>query len=73
MRKDCPTITPAGSRISVAASNKPPAARTFNMIVKDAVENHDVIAGTLLLNSTRANYLTLKLPDHSYLESLHAN
>ena len=57
MRKDCPTITPVGSRISVAASNKPVAARTFNMTVKDAVGNPDVIAGTLLLNSVRANVL----------------
>ncbi|KAK1401714.1 hypothetical protein POM88_001319 [Heracleum sosnowskyi] len=48
---------PAGSRISGAASNKPPAARTFNMTVKDAVRDTNVIAGTLLLNTVNANVL----------------
>ena len=57
LRKDCPQAVPAGSRNSVAASNKPPTARTFNMTVHDAVGKTDVIAGTLLLNSTCANVL----------------
>ena len=57
MKKNCPSANPAGSRISGAASNRPPTARTFNMTVQDAVRHTDVIAGTLLLNSTRANTL----------------
>ncbi|KAL8124997.1 hypothetical protein AgCh_012612 [Apium graveolens] len=44
MRKDCPAAAPASSRGSVAASNRVPTARTFNMTVKDAVRNTNVIA-----------------------------
>ncbi|XP_074342673.1 uncharacterized protein LOC141680309 [Apium graveolens] len=57
MKKDCPAAAPANSRGSVAASNRVPTARTYNMTVKDAVRNTNVIAGTLLLNSNPANVL----------------
>ncbi|XP_074374293.1 uncharacterized protein LOC141714689 [Apium graveolens] len=57
MRKDCPAVAPASSRGSVAASNRVPTARTFNMTVKDAVRNTNAIAGTILLNSNPANVL----------------
>ncbi|KAL8135127.1 hypothetical protein AgCh_009962 [Apium graveolens] len=57
MRKDCPTLRPPASGMSRVVSNRPPSARTFNMTVQDAVRNTDVIAGTLLLNSERANVL----------------
>ncbi|XP_074350630.1 uncharacterized protein LOC141689972 [Apium graveolens] len=57
MKKDCPAVAPASSRGSVAVSNRVPTARTFNMTVKDAVRNTNVIAGTLLLNSNPANVL----------------
>ncbi|XP_074323495.1 uncharacterized protein LOC141660409 [Apium graveolens] len=57
VKKDCPAATPASSRGSVDASNRVPTARTFNMTVKDAVRNTNVIAGTLLLNSNPANVL----------------
>ena len=57
MRKDCPAAAPASSRGSVAATNRVSTARTFNMTVKDAVRNTNVIAGTLLLNSNSANVL----------------
>ncbi|XP_074377558.1 uncharacterized protein LOC141719077 [Apium graveolens] len=57
MRKDCLTLRPPPSRISRAASNRPPAARTFNMTIQDTVQNTDVIADSLLLNSERANIL----------------
>ncbi|KAL8118847.1 hypothetical protein AgCh_016369 [Apium graveolens] len=45
MRKDCPTLKPPASGMSRTASNRPPASRTFNMTVQDAVRNTDVIAG----------------------------
>ncbi|XP_074351087.1 uncharacterized protein LOC141690281 [Apium graveolens] len=57
MKKDCPAAAPASSRGSVAASNRVLTARTFNMTVKDAVRNINVIVGTLLLNSNPANVL----------------
>ncbi|XP_074355987.1 uncharacterized protein LOC141695656 [Apium graveolens] len=57
MTKDYPAAAPASSRHSVAASNRVPTARTFNMTVKDAVRNTNIIAGTLLLNSNPANVL----------------
>ncbi|KAL8155318.1 hypothetical protein AgCh_000627 [Apium graveolens] len=57
MKRDCPTLKPPASGMSRAASNRPPAARTFNMTVQDVVRNTDVIAGTLLLNSEHANVL----------------
>ncbi|XP_074337387.1 uncharacterized protein LOC141674575 [Apium graveolens] len=57
MKKDCPTLRPQASRMSRAASNRPPAARTFNMTVQDAILNTDVIAVTLFLNSEHANIL----------------
>ena len=57
MKRDCPTLKPPASGMSRDASNRPPAARTFNMTVQDAVRNTDVIAGTLLLNSEHANVL----------------
>ena len=41
----------------MAASNRPPTVRTFNMTVQDAVRNSDVIAGTLSLNLASANVL----------------
>ncbi|KAL8113860.1 hypothetical protein AgCh_020954 [Apium graveolens] len=45
MKKDFLTLKPPASGMSRAASNRPPAARTFNMTVQDAVRNTDVIAG----------------------------
>ncbi|XP_074333471.1 uncharacterized protein LOC141671181 [Apium graveolens] len=57
MKKDCSAVAPASSRGSVAASNRVPTSRTFNMTVKDSVRNTNVIAGTLLLNSNSANVL----------------
>ncbi|XP_074328388.1 uncharacterized protein LOC141666296 [Apium graveolens] len=57
MKKDYPAAAPASSRGSVAASNRVPTARTFNMTMKDAVRNTNVIASTLLLNSNPANVL----------------
>ena len=50
-------MNPPVSGMSRAASNQPPAARTFNMTVQDAVQNTDVIVGTLLLNSEHVNVL----------------
>ncbi|KAL8089013.1 hypothetical protein AgCh_038679 [Apium graveolens] len=46
-KKDCPTLKPPASGMSKAASNRPPAARTFNMTVQDAVRNTDMIAGEI--------------------------
>ncbi|KAL8147279.1 hypothetical protein AgCh_004847 [Apium graveolens] len=57
MKKDYTMLKPPASGMSKAASNRPPATRTFNMTVRDAVQNTDVIAGTLLLNSKHANVL----------------
>lgn len=57
MIKDCTVNQPAASGASRASSNRPPAARTFNMTVQDAVRDAYVIAGTLLLNSVSANAL----------------
>ncbi|KAL8113741.1 hypothetical protein AgCh_020872 [Apium graveolens] len=57
MRKDCPTLKPPASGMSGAVSNQPPAARTYNMTIQDAVRNINVIAGTLILNSEHANVL----------------
>ncbi|KAK1379175.1 hypothetical protein POM88_025919 [Heracleum sosnowskyi] len=57
LKRDCPMANPAGSRISGAASNQPPTARTFNMAVEDAVRDTNVIADTLLLNTVNANVL----------------
>ncbi|KAL8148600.1 hypothetical protein AgCh_005816 [Apium graveolens] len=57
VKKDCPEATPASSRSSVAASNRVPTDRTFNMTVKDVVRNTNVIAGTLILNYNSANVL----------------
>ncbi|KAK1365776.1 hypothetical protein POM88_041337 [Heracleum sosnowskyi] len=57
LKRDYPMANPVGSRISGAASNKPPTARTFNMTLKDAVRDPNVIAGTLLLNTINANVL----------------
>ncbi|XP_074327544.1 uncharacterized protein LOC141665459 [Apium graveolens] len=57
MKKDYSAAAPASSRGSVAASNRVPTARTFNMTVKDAMRNTNVITGTLLLNSNPANVL----------------
>ncbi|KAL8147867.1 hypothetical protein AgCh_005263 [Apium graveolens] len=57
VRKDCPTNRPPVSGMSRAASNRPPAARTFNMTIQNAVLNTYVIEGTLLLNFKRANVL----------------
>ncbi|KAL8155573.1 hypothetical protein AgCh_000819 [Apium graveolens] len=45
VRKDCPTKMPRVSGMSRAASNQPPASRTFNITVQDAVRNNDVITG----------------------------
>ncbi|XP_074322907.1 uncharacterized protein LOC141659878 [Apium graveolens] len=55
MRNDFPTLRPPASGMSRAASNRPPAISNFNMTVQDAIWNTDLIAGTLLLNSKRAN------------------
>ncbi|XP_074363139.1 uncharacterized protein LOC141703551, partial [Apium graveolens] len=57
MKKDYPAAAPASSRGSVATSNRVPTARTFNITVKDAVRNTNIIIGTLLLNSNPANVL----------------
>ena len=55
--RDCKAPGPTTSRQSGTASNKAPMARTFNMTVRDAVRNADVIAGTLTLNSVSAKVL----------------
>ena len=55
--RDCKAPGPTTSRKSGTASNKAPMARTFNMTVRDAVRNADVIAGTLTLNSISAKVL----------------
>ncbi|XP_074373818.1 uncharacterized protein LOC141714185 [Apium graveolens] len=57
MKKDCPAAAPASSRGTVAASNRVPTSRIFNMTMKDTVRNTNVIAGALLLNSNSANML----------------
>ncbi|KAL8104423.1 hypothetical protein AgCh_028583 [Apium graveolens] len=54
MKWDCPTLKPPASGMSRAASNRPPAARTFNMTVQDAVRNTDMIAGMDWLSSNGA-------------------
>ncbi|KAL8114656.1 hypothetical protein AgCh_021499 [Apium graveolens] len=46
MKNDCLMLKPPASGMSKAASNRPPAASTFNMNVQDAVRNTDVIADT---------------------------
>ncbi|KAL8109066.1 hypothetical protein AgCh_025239 [Apium graveolens] len=43
MGKDCPTLKPPALGISRAASNQPPAARTFNMTVPGG--EFDIILG----------------------------
>ncbi|XP_074323879.1 polyadenylate-binding protein-interacting protein 12-like [Apium graveolens] len=53
MKKDCPAAAQASSRGSVAASNRVPTARTFNMTVKDTVRNTNVIAGVSLSSLSR--------------------
>ncbi|XP_074366170.1 uncharacterized protein LOC141707082 [Apium graveolens] len=56
MAKDCRKQAPKESsrlRLMEPPSNKP-TARTFNMTVKDAIVDNDVIAGTLLVNSEDA-------------------
>ena len=57
MARDCKAPGPAVSRQSGTACNKAPMARTFNMTVRDAVKNADVIACTLKLNSVSAKVL----------------
>ncbi|XP_074323570.1 uncharacterized protein LOC141660483 [Apium graveolens] len=57
MRNDCPAAAPASSRGSVAASNRVPTARTFNMTVKDVVRNTNVIADRLTMS---AHFLPIK-------------
>ncbi|XP_074368990.1 uncharacterized protein LOC141708980 [Apium graveolens] len=59
MAKDCQKQAPNESsklRLMAPPSNKP-TARTFNMTVKDAIADNDVIAGTLLVNSEDAYIL----------------
>ncbi|KAL8133739.1 hypothetical protein AgCh_008977 [Apium graveolens] len=51
MRKDCPILKPPASGMSRATSNRPPAARTFNMTVQDAVWNTNVIVGSSVQRS----------------------
>ncbi|KAL8098259.1 hypothetical protein AgCh_031136 [Apium graveolens] len=46
IRKDFPIKKPPALGMSRATSNRPPAARTFNMTVQDAVRNTDVIEDT---------------------------
>ena len=57
LKKDCPKVNPASSKVSGVASNRPSTARTFNMTIRDAMKEPDVIAGTLSLNSISANAL----------------
>lgn len=45
------------SRQSRVASNQALTARTFNITVKNAMQNTNVTAGTLLLNSISTNVL----------------
>jgi hypothetical protein len=57
MKKDCPATGSTTSRASVAVFNRPPAARTFNMTVIDAIQDAVVIAGIFLPNSVRDNVI----------------
>ncbi|XP_074347033.1 uncharacterized protein LOC141685854 [Apium graveolens] len=69
MAKDCRKQAPKESstlRLMAPPSNKP-SARTFNMTVKDAVADNDVIAGTLLVNSEDACILIDSGATRSYI------
>ena len=51
LRITAPTQTSDMLKIEGPSSENHPRARTFNMIMRDAVQNSDVVAGTLFVNS----------------------
>ncbi|KAK1401483.1 hypothetical protein POM88_001088 [Heracleum sosnowskyi] len=61
LRKDCKSAKPAASGMSRAASNKPPTAKTFNMTVRDAVRDTDVIAAEPLKEVLRVEIANRKV------------
>ena len=57
LRITAPTKTPEMLKIEGPSSENHPRARTFNMPMRDVVQNSDVVAGTLSVNSVPAKVL----------------
>ena len=59
MAKDCNMTAPVNKvlRIGAAPATAQPKARTFNMTMRNAVKDSDVVAGTLPINSIQAKVL----------------
>ena len=81
MAKDCrsaPTTTNKVLRIGAGNAATQPRARTFNMTMKDAVKDADVVAGTLPVNSVNAKVLidsgaTKSFISHDFALKLHCD
>ena len=57
MRIAAPSQNTDMLRIEGPSAGSNPRARTFNMTMRDAVQNSDVVAGTLSVNSVPAKVL----------------
>ncbi|XP_063948018.1 uncharacterized protein LOC135152112 [Daucus carota subsp. sativus] len=61
MARDCKTSAPVSNALRIMGTvpevNEPPRARVFDMSVKDAIQDADVVAGTLNVNSLNAKVL----------------
>ncbi|KAL8121526.1 hypothetical protein AgCh_018308 [Apium graveolens] len=61
MARDCKTSAPVSNALRIMGSiptvNETPRARVFDMFVKDAIQDTDVVAGTLNVNSLCAKVL----------------
>ncbi|XP_063945890.1 uncharacterized protein LOC135151389 [Daucus carota subsp. sativus] len=61
MARDCKTSAPVSNALRIMGTvpevNEPPRARVFDMSVKDAIQDAEVVAGTLNVNSLNAKVL----------------
>ncbi|WOH05987.1 hypothetical protein DCAR_0625410 [Daucus carota subsp. sativus] len=61
MAKDCKTPAPASNALRIMGTvpevNEPPRPRVFDMSVKDAIQDAEVVTGTLNVNSINAKVL----------------
>ncbi|XP_063942800.1 uncharacterized protein LOC135150434 [Daucus carota subsp. sativus] len=61
MAKDCKTPAPVSNALRIMGTvpevNEPPRARVFDMSVEDAIQDADVVTGTLNVNSINAKVL----------------
>ena len=61
MARDCKTSAPVSNALRIMGTvpevNEPPRVRVFDMSVKDAIQDTDVVAGTLNVNSLNVKVL----------------